>query len=196
MLARSRSCWLVILPLLVSGSLAAHAVAYRLVGGSAADADELLAATGHGYLAELPIGTMIGLVTVAIGVVGLGVERRLGRANRAVPPSAYALLPLVGFAMQEHLERLCASGALSTHLLTSPIFLVGLALQLPFAAAAWLLVRLLSRVADVVAALLPAPTPPHAGVAPTRVVERVQHSRGATIARHLAPRGPPPLWAR
>jgi hypothetical protein len=64
-------------------------------------------------------------------------------------PAAWqlAVLPPLAFAIQEHLERLFATGHLPLHAATATSFLVGLGLQLPFAAAAVVLARLLGRMA-------------------------------------------------
>jgi hypothetical protein len=49
--------------------------------------------------------------------------------------------------VQEHIERLIGTGAIPADLVGEPVFLVGLALQLPFALAALLLTRALYAIA-------------------------------------------------
>jgi len=75
------------------------------------------------------------------------------------------LLPLVGFSVQEHLERVIHLGEIPTAAAIEPTFLLGLALQLPFALAAFALARLLLRAADHVGRALRA-RPPHPRVRP------------------------------
>jgi hypothetical protein len=65
------------------------------------------------------------------------------RRPSELPVRLFALLPPAGFALQESLERLIASGSIPPDLVLEPTFLVGLALQLPFAVAALLLTRAL-----------------------------------------------------
>ena len=47
--------WLVAVPLMTAGSLTAHALAYRIVEPDSATRGDLLAKSGHGYLASAPL---------------------------------------------------------------------------------------------------------------------------------------------
>ena len=103
-----------------------HALAYRVTGAQPGPV--------HEYLAHVP---QIVVVLATIALVGLALQdRSLSRL------SAWwvAPLPPLGFACQEHLERLVHTGDLPW-LFTSPTFLVGLALQVPIALACVALVR-------------------------------------------------------
>ena len=60
----------------------------------------------------------------------------------------FFLLPPITFALQEHAERLLHSGHLPLAAALEPTFLIGLALQLPFALAALAIARLLLSLAD------------------------------------------------
>jgi len=98
---------------------------------------------GHAWLGYTPAIVLWGLAFVLAGLllcIGEGV--RGGPASRP-PVRLFALLPPLGFTVQEHLERLIASGAIPHDLMVEPTFLVGLALQLPFALLALLLTRAL-----------------------------------------------------
>jgi hypothetical protein len=108
--------WLVSLPFMAAGCLAAHSLAYHLVTARE---------ERHGYLAYAPL--IVGLLG-AIAVVGAV------RRGRALSPLACALLPPLAFVVQEHAERL-------ELVVTEPAFLFGLALQLPFALAALVAAR-------------------------------------------------------
>ena len=118
--------WILVTPVAAAGVLAAHALAYRITGTRPGPT--------HEYLAHVP---QVVVVLASIALVGLALqERSLSRLSaRWVAP----LAPL-GFACQEHLERLVHEGRVPW-LLTSPTFLLGLALQLPVALACVLLVR-------------------------------------------------------
>ena len=57
----------------------------------------------------------------------------LGTRTNAPPARAFPLVGLTTFVLQEHLERLVHGGGVPM-LLTSPAFVVGLALQIPVGA--------------------------------------------------------------
>ena len=74
----------------------------------------------------------------------------LGTRTNAPPARAFPLVGLATFVLQEHIERLVHGGGVPM-LLTSPAFVVGLALQIPVALVAWALARwLLGLVGDAV----------------------------------------------
>ena len=181
--------WLIVLTLVALGSLLAHQVAYRVVAGDQAGA--LLDATGHDYLKRLPVGAVLAGVCLILGLVLAGADRVQARRTATVPAWLVAALPMIGFALQEHLERYAASGHVHWGASLEPTFVVGLLLQLPFAAAAYLLARLLLRAAAVlVAMLLDRPAPPSRA-------PRAQTAPGTLVCTpsgmrvRLAPRGPP-----
>lgn len=136
-MGRPRAAWLVALGLLGAGWVTAHVLSYMLVVPTAGRS-QLLAETGHGYFrtADLLILCMtITLAGLALSVIG-------GRAGRPPNPGTLALLPPVGFVVQEHIERLAAGGAFPAHLVAEPRFLLGLLLQIPFALSALICARL------------------------------------------------------
>ena len=90
----------------------------------------------------------LGATATALSLVVSAADAARGRSQRALPAWAFALLPLVGFTLQEHLERWLASGVLPWHEFAAPTFLPGLALQLPFGLLAYLAARLLLRAAE------------------------------------------------
>ena len=126
--------WLVSIPFMAAGCLAAHSLAYHLVSARE---------ERHGYLAFAPL--LIGLLA-AIAVVGAV------RRGRVRSPLVFAALPPLAFVVQEHAERL-------ELVVTEPAFLVGLALQLPFALAALVAARAFLGLADLVADALTARPP-------------------------------------
>ena len=187
---RRRSAWLVSLPLVVLGSLLAHQLAYLLVAGE--HADVLLAETGHGYLERLPTAAVLGLICLLLGLGLAGLDHARGSVGKTIPAWLVAFVPMLGFSLQEHLERYASSGQVPWTAALDATFLVGLGLQLPFAALAYIAARALLRtVAAAVEALLDRRHP----VAWCRtIIRRALPRRLALvtgIARCLAPRGPP-----
>ena len=118
--------WILVTPVATAGVLVTHALAYRVTGVQPGPV--------HEYLAHAP---QVVFVLASLALVGLALqERSLSRFSaRWVAP----LAPL-GFACQEHLERLVHTGQLP-FLLSSPTFLLGLALQLPVAVVCVVLVQ-------------------------------------------------------
>ena len=165
---RTLAAWLVALPAAAGGVLAAHAAAYGLVGGGA-DAE-------HGYL---PLAEASVCALLALGLVAALLAARAGAPARP-HALAFALAPPLAFLLQETAERSFAPPL-------EPVVLLGLALQLPFAALAYLAARLLLRAA---AALAPAPRPHPGAARPVHVRPLFAAPRPALVpARHG--RGPP-----
>ena len=190
-MARRLTAWLLTIPLAIIGSQVAHAVDYRLVEPDAVARARLLESTGHGYLDLLPLAAAVCTALVAAVLLE---EGRASRARRVTRPRAwqFALVAPLVSACQEVFERTAHDGAVGWEVFAEPTFALGLALQLPFALAAFLLARLLLRVAASIgrrpAAQAPAPSrdlrptwaPVH-GFVP----RRAPHGAGATT------RGPP-----
>jgi hypothetical protein len=138
-----RAAWLLSLPLAVASWLGAHCFAYWLVSPGGERHMGLHAEHGHAYLGYTPAVATWGLALVLAGLVLCIGEGLRGRRPSPPPLKLFALLPPAGFAVQEHLERLVGTGAIPHDLVTEPTFLVGLALQLPFALVALLLAHAL-----------------------------------------------------
>jgi len=164
--------WLAAAPLLAAGVVLAHLCAYRLTATPTGPA--------HDYLAHAP------QVLVLLAVIGLGLAAfTSGRSEPAL--WAFPLAGLAAFGIQEHLEALAHAGAFP-FLLDSPAFLVGIALQFPFSAGAWLLARALLRAPEE--PRQPKPRLPRALL----VIERPPAWAGGALAvRPLPGRGPPAL---
>lgn len=113
--------WLAVSPLMATGVLAAHALAYKLTDTSPGPL--------HGYLDH---GPQL-LLVMAVASMALG-----GLASRLRVPAAwpFPVVALATFVVQEHVERFAHGGELPW-LLDSRVFLVGLLLQLPVALLAW-----------------------------------------------------------
>lgn len=137
-MGRPRAAWLTALGLLGAGWVTAHVLSYMLVVPTA-ERGRMLAETGHSYFRAADLLVLCGTLTLA----GLALYVVGGQARRAPSPWVLALLPPIGFVVQEHVERLAVSGAFPAHLVTEPRFLLGLLLQIPFALAALVCARFL-----------------------------------------------------
>jgi hypothetical protein len=155
-MSRRGVAWLLTVPLAVVGSQVAHALAYRLVTPDEALRAHELAVTGHAYLAYAPLVLAVcgALVLVALGAeLGQLVTGRAGATQRPSAVTFAALAPAI-FVCQEHFERLVHDGGFPWDAAVQPAFVVGLLLQLPFAAAAYVLARLLLRAVGSLGRLL------------------------------------------
>jgi hypothetical protein len=138
---RRAPAWLIPLPLIGASWLSAHCGAYLLFPPKKGEHDHLHAASEHASFGSTPVLLACGLALVAAGLCLCVRDGLHGRRPSGQPRLLFALLPAAGFAVQEHLERLIASGSVPVDLFAQPTFLVGIALQLPFAVAALLLAR-------------------------------------------------------
>jgi hypothetical protein len=124
--------WLVTLPFAAASVLIGHKIAYAVTGTP----------TGgmHDYLAHAP---QVVFILASLAVLGLATDAR-ARSHSAMP---LASLGIGAFVAQEHLERLIHTGHIP-FLFASPVMWLGIALQLPLAAAVWFVAR---RVAEDIA---------------------------------------------
>lgn len=119
--------WLLIAPLSLLGVLTGHELAYSL---TRTPHEEL-----HGYFDHLP---ELVLLLAVLTLLGASLVERGTRI--ALWP--FPAVVIAGFVVQEHAERLAHTGSVP-FLLDSPVFLVGLGLQIVVAIAAWLCARIL-----------------------------------------------------
>jgi hypothetical protein len=146
--------WLLTVPLVLAGSELAHAVAYWTAVPDAHERAHVLAATGHGYLSYAPLAVAFGVGAVVVALA----QHARGSATARVRAWPFALLPLLTFVLQEHLERLLHSGT-AAGVVFEPSFVRGAALQLPFGLIAYLIARALLRVAERIGAALHSVSP-------------------------------------
>ena len=183
---RRGAAWLLSVPIALAGCLGAHALAYRVVAPDAHERAHLLAASGHGYLAHLRI-----VAAAALALLFVAFVRQAAAAARGLEPEGpsrlVALVPPRAFVVQEHLERARHDGAFPLHALTQPSFLVGLALQLPFALLALAVARLLSRAATAVGRLLARRPRRSAAAMPATVALARPRAHPVARARSRAP---------
>jgi hypothetical protein len=128
------------------------------------------------------------------GAVVAGVTRR---ARPGVPLAPFVLLPLLDFISHVGLESLQHGGEVSAGAALEPVFLVGLALQVPFALAVLVLVRAALAWAEGVGRGLTLRWHPHAFApavpAPATLLIGTEHRPIIpALASGCAERGPPP----
>lgn len=176
---------------MTAGSFAAHALAYRIIEPDSVQRAHHLAATGHGYLAYAPAALAGCLALLFVALLGQTVQS-IRRPAPARVSWHVALVPLLGFALQEHLERLVAGGDAPVATILEPTFLVGLALQLPFALAALVVARALVRTAEVIGSTLVQGVPRQVRAAPDVFVNiTASLPRVRPLAFGTSGRGPP-----
>ena len=189
---RRLAAWIVAIPLMGAGSQVAHLFAYRLVYPESRVRLHELLMTGHGYFGYMPllIGFAAALELAAFASILVGNVRR--RRYPAVPPWAFALLPPLGFVLQELTERWLAGASFPWWIVEQPTFRIGLLLQLPFAVVAYVLARVLLGVAERVGRALGGDEPaPIEAPSPGWPVFRFWLPRLAPLAGGHASRGPP-----
>ena len=190
---RQRLTWLSTAPLMLAGLLAAHALGYRLAINDPHARADALAHSGHGYFSYLPFA-----LTVCFGVLVAGLALQALSAFRGEPrrPATSLLIVLlspVAFVAQEIVERLAHTGDVSLMIVVQPAFLIGLALQLPFALAALLLAWALDSAARVVGHALASAARPTFHVFVPAPVRVSAVPRPAGLARGYGERAPPIL---
>jgi hypothetical protein len=181
---------------MLAGSQVAHMLAYRIVYPQASIRLHALLETGHGYLSALPLVLGVAGAVVALSLVASAVDAARGRGARALPPWAFALLPVVGFALQEYIERWLAWGFMPWFAAAQPTFLIGITLQVPFGALAYLAARLLLRAAKRLGRRLGRVSPPRPRVVTSpQLVPAAQPlpPLPSLLSRRLGRRGPPLL---
>jgi hypothetical protein len=190
---RGLIAWLLTLPLTGGGMFLAHELAYRAVEPHTHQRGALLESTGHGYFSHLPFAAGLGasLLLVAIGLIAARAVRGVVAARLRIWP--FAVLPPLAFAVQEHAERMVHTGEIPFSTSTAPTFLLGLALQAPFAFAAFLIARALLAAAERLGALLAAASPAATPGSFVPRPRRVDQARRPVLARGWAGRAPPPL---
>jgi hypothetical protein len=149
-----RAAWLIPVPLGVASWLGAHCLAYWLVSPAPHGHMGLHAESGHAYLGYTPALAVWLLALLVAGLLLCVGDGLRGHRPSAPPLRLFVALPPVAFALQEHLERLIGTGGIPPDLVLEPTFVVGLALQLPFALAALLLAHALNAIGFALGSLL------------------------------------------
>ncbi len=190
---RRRLPWLLAVPLMAAGSLAAHSLSYFVASAadSGAEVQERTSSGQAGYVV-LFLG-ILGATALVVAAARLLIGRTCRRGCEPSPWLFFALPPLA-FGLQEVSERLLRAEAFPFQAALEPRFLLGLLLQLPFGLLALSLARVLLRVVERIARLLARPKPAR----PTAPVSWSPGSsldlpRIAALALGYQQRGPPAL---
>jgi len=187
---------------MVAGSQTAHVLAYRIVYPQTQVRVRDLLSTGHSYMVGHPgwIPLALGMLAALelLGFVWTLVSAVGCRSTRPpLPPWAFALLPLIGFTLQEFLERWFMGGSLPWWFVLQPTFRVGLLLQLPFSLLVYLMARLLLRATERLAKTLRISPVRHVVLGVTASWEAVEAPLCAWLfAAGRFGRGPPASVAR
>jgi hypothetical protein len=190
-MSRRALAWLSAFPLLVLGTLAAHGAAYRLVEPDTQERAAILARSGHAYLDQAAFVLAAAAALLSAALAARFVNGLRHRRSAATPGWALAIVPPLAFVLQEHLEHILSGTGFSPGL--APVFLVGLALQLPFGFAALLVARALGDAAEALGRALASAEPPRVARRPAAVTvpARLSLPRSWPAGRGSSQRGPP-----
>ena len=188
--------WLLLLPLAGMGWLTAHWLACLFVARDAHDGAQHHTEAGHGYLVVAAPVLIACAGTLLLAGIALAIGDGLrGRARSQVPAWPVALLPPLGFAVQEHVEWLIASDAPMYGAVLEPTFLVGMALQLPIALGALLAARAVLALGHEVGRALAVPGSLRPATCPIvlNALDRLEPelARPPILATGYSERGPP-----
>ena len=188
-----RLAWLLCLGLMAVGGVVAHAVAYRLLTPEHGSHAGMNHPHGESVFPHLEVCLAV-CGAIAVAAVAISLFDRVCAMRRLVAPVwVFALVPPLGFVLQEHLEHALVTSALPLTAFAEPTFAVGLALQIPFALAAFLLAR--SLLAFAVALVARLGTPPRVRLLAAEPsfwpVARIGTPRISALARGHGQRAPP-----
>jgi hypothetical protein len=194
--------WVLAAPLMVAGSMSAHALGSFLFAAAApverADTDlhlEVVGRTTSGPSTQMPL--LVGLI-VAFALAWFCRRAFVGGRGRGaghVSPAWFLLLPPLAFIAQEAVERLIHAESFPFNPVHEPAFLGALALQLPFGLVAFLVARLLLKVADALRQVLSG-RPEHAvsrGAIELPPLRRADRRTSVSLREGRSSRGPPVL---
>jgi len=188
---RQRLTWLSTAPLMLTGLLAGHMLGYRLAISDPHARADALAHSGHSYFAYVPLALMVSVGALLAGLAFQAAAGSRGEPRRAVASPLLVLLPPIAFTVQEVVERLVHDGSFPWTLALQPAFLLGLALQLPFALAALLIAWVLDTTARAIGrALSSRAWTPRLSFVPGPV-RLVVAPRAVGLARGYGERAPP-----
>jgi CDP-diglyceride synthetase len=174
-----------------AGLIAGHVLAYRLVYSDAHARADALARSGHAYFGFVPLALTVSLGVLLAGLAFQATAGFKGAPRRPLTSPLIVLLPPIAFVVQEFAERIAHTGQIPWTVVAQPSFLLGLALQLPFALAALLIAWALDSAARAVGrAFRDLPTPEFQAFVP-EPVRVVAVPRTAGLARGYGERAPP-----
>jgi hypothetical protein len=189
-----RISWIVAVALAWTGSVAAHSLGLLHGAGEGAERLGEHAEAAHATLGQVPppVGLLAAVALTWLAGWVLSAVRR--RPARPLAPGWLLAVPLLGWALQEAVERLLGVESFPFAAAREPAFLKGLAVQVLFGTLAVLVARLLLARIRQLRRLgqlggWPQPVPDVAGIAPTLPVVARPHQ--LALARGYYERGPP-----
>ena len=154
---RSRTTpWLLAAPVMIAGSLAAHALGYLAFSPASSSAVETGSDLG-GSVADRASHGLTTLTPLLLGLVAafliVGFCRHVWASGRGRDPKPlgtgwFFVLPPLTLILQEIAERVIHAESFPFNPAHEPAFLAALVLQIPFGFAAYAIARLLLRAAD------------------------------------------------
>ncbi len=182
---------LILLGAVTAGVVGGHSLSYLIAVPHGGDRHELLAHTGHGYLAEaVLLALAVGLIA-ALATAVLGYRRGRGRGSRrmAFGPAAVrlALLQTGSFAVLEVVERILAGAGLAG---LASLLVLGALVQVLVATLGAALLVLLDRAGEMVARALGSRWAERQ-MSPLSIAPRTQPSPKVFFDRRRPIRGPP-----
>jgi hypothetical protein len=193
---RAPFVWAASLLVCVAGWLIAHSLAYRLIASGDEGSGTLVEQTGHGHLAFSPYLMAVSATVLLLALVGAVVAGVARRPRPAVPWAPFVVLPPLDFICHMLLESVPYGRVVSVDVALEAVFLLGLALQVPFALAALLLARTALAWAEGLGRALTLRWRPRplalASPAPPRLLSGSEHRPIITaLASGYSQRGPP-----
>lgn len=188
--------WPASLSVCVASWLIAHSLAYRLVASGDEGSGALVERSGHGHLAFSPYLMAVSVTVLVLALGGAVAAGAAGRARPGVPLAPFVLLPLLDYICHVGLESLQHGGEVSAGAALEPVFLLGLALQVPFALALLLLARTAIAWAEALGRGLtprwrPRPFAPVSSAPPRLLIGTEHRPIIPALASGCAERGPP-----
>ena len=144
---RSRTAWLLTLPILLVGETVGHAFVARVFDPHDGRHGLFLQAA-RDYLEYAHAALALFLAATAVVLVRRAVASFRQAGPKPLPSWRLAGIPSLAFLLQEHLEHLIHDGNLGLLTAAEPAVVVGVALQLPCGLFAVWLMRTLLRAAD------------------------------------------------
>ena len=178
---------------MLGGLLAGHALGYRLAFPDPHARADALGHGGHSYFSYLPFALTVSLCVLLAGLALQAISAFRAEPRRPVASPGIVLLTPAAFVAQEVTERILHAGHIPWTVVLQPAFLIGLALQLPFALAALLLALALDYVARAVGDALASVPRPMVQIQVPVPVRVAATPRVAGLARGYGERAPPLL---
>jgi hypothetical protein len=179
--------WLVMIPLVAAGTEGAASL-LDTFAPKRYETVELFSRSNTSHHL-LPLTAALGAAVLLCAMCSFATS---APAARRFPRLMFACLPPLAFALQEHVEYIVGHGHVPWTLAISPIFAAGLLLQIPFAVAAFLVSRLLVKVAVAIAERASASRAARRRAATSARPGRDVLVRLEIVAGRSRPRGPPP----